>query len=153
MAPEEASGAIARAIIGSSLYMVLGTADADGNPWVSPVYYAHADFTRFYWVSSPARQHSRNLAMRPQLGIVVFDSGAAIYAGQAVYMSAEANEASSAERDDAIAIYSRRSQMHGAGTWTVDAVTGSAEMRLYVATASEHWILEPQTDHRIRVSP
>ena len=33
--PEELA-AIARGIVGANLYMVLGTADEDGRPWVSP---------------------------------------------------------------------------------------------------------------------
>jgi hypothetical protein len=40
-------GAIARSIIDSNLYMTLGTADEDGNPWVSPVYYRPRDTQSF----------------------------------------------------------------------------------------------------------
>jgi hypothetical protein len=36
--------AVARAIIDFNLYMVLGTADESGQPWVTPVYYAAADY-------------------------------------------------------------------------------------------------------------
>lgn len=85
--------------------MVLGTADEDGLPWTSPVYYAHEGYATFYWVSAPERQHSRNLAVRPQLSIVIFDSGAPIYSGQAVYMSAEARQASGGELERGIAIF------------------------------------------------
>ena len=52
----------AREIIERSLYMVLGTADEAGSPWVSPVYFAVSDYTDFYWVSLPDARHSRNLA-------------------------------------------------------------------------------------------
>ena len=58
-------GAIARTIIEANMYMVLGTADKTGRPWVSPVYYAFAGYNEFYWVSSPEARHSRNLATRP----------------------------------------------------------------------------------------
>jgi uncharacterized protein YhbP (UPF0306 family) len=146
-------GAIARAIIGSSLYMVLGTADAEGNPWTSPVYYAHDGYSRFLWVSRPQRKHSQNVARHPQVSIVIFNSGAAISTGQAVYMAAEARETTDAERNEEIAVFSRRSQLHGAGAWTADDVSGSAELRLYIATVSEHWILKPGTDDRISVKP
>jgi pyridoxamine 5'-phosphate oxidase-like protein len=40
MGGNEDPAAIARAIIDSDLYMALGTSDAGGRPWVSPVYYA-----------------------------------------------------------------------------------------------------------------
>ena len=32
----------ARAIIDANLYLTLGTTDADGRPWTSPVYFAPA---------------------------------------------------------------------------------------------------------------
>ena len=83
---------VARAIIDANLYMVLGTADRDGRPWVSPVYYAPAGYAEFYWVSYPEARHSRNLAVRPRIGIVIFDSRAPIGTGQGVYMSAVARE-------------------------------------------------------------
>jgi uncharacterized protein YhbP (UPF0306 family) len=153
MARDEDPAAIARAIIGSGLYMVLGTADEHGIPWTSPVYYAHHGYSRFLWVSRPERRHSRNLAVRPQVSIVIFNSGAAISTGQAVYMAAEAQEATDGERDEGIEIFSRRSLVHGASAWTLNDVTGSAALRLYVATVSEHWILEPGTDNRISVRP
>ncbi len=83
-------GAIARSIIDSNLYVTLGTADAEGRPWVSPVYYASAGYMEFFWASSPKATHSRNIAVRPEISMVIFDSQAAIHTGQAVYMSAVA---------------------------------------------------------------
>jgi hypothetical protein len=71
-------GAIAKAIIDSNLYMTLGTADEDGCPRVSPVYYAPEGYAEFYWVSSPEATHSRNITVRPEVAIVVFDSRAPI---------------------------------------------------------------------------
>ena len=58
----EAAG---RSIVDANLYMVLATADADGRPWASPVYFAVEDYTELFWVSSPDVTHSRNLAVRP----------------------------------------------------------------------------------------
>jgi hypothetical protein len=55
--------------------MTPGTADADGVPWVAPVFYAADGYTDFYWTSSAEAEHSRrNLARRPQVSIPVFDS-------------------------------------------------------------------------------
>ena len=79
-----------REIIEASRYLVLATADAAGRPWSTPVYFAHIGFTEFFWVSSPDVTHSRNIAVRPEVGIAIFDSQAAIGAGQGVYMSAAA---------------------------------------------------------------
>src|SRR5687768_2053911 len=75
-------GAMARAIIDSNLYLTLGTADENGRPWVSPVYYAPEGYAEFYWVSSPEATHSRNIAARPEVAIVVFESRTPIGSGQ-----------------------------------------------------------------------
>jgi nitroimidazol reductase NimA-like FMN-containing flavoprotein (pyridoxamine 5'-phosphate oxidase superfamily) len=94
--------AVAREIIDANLYMVLGTADANGKPWVSPVYYAASGYTEFYWVSSPEVRHSRNLAARSELSIVVFNSQVPIGTGQAVYMEAVAEELTGADLERGI---------------------------------------------------
>ena len=84
--------AVARAILDANHYMTLGTADAAGHPWVSPVFFATDRYRDLYWISSPEATHSRNLAARPELSIVVFDSQAPVGTGQAVYMAAAADE-------------------------------------------------------------
>jgi uncharacterized protein YhbP (UPF0306 family) len=136
-------GAIAQSIIDSNMYMALGTADGAGRPWVSPVYYAPESYREFFWVSSPEARHSRNLATRSEVSIVVFDSRAPIGTGQGVYMSAVAEELTGAELDRGIGIFSRRSKAHGAREWRLDDVGPPAPYRLYRATASEHSVLDP----------
>lgn len=74
MTEEQDLGAVARSIIESNRFMTLGTADADGLPWASPVWYAPKDPRELFWVSSPVARHSRNVAARPQVAIVIFDS-------------------------------------------------------------------------------
>jgi nitroimidazol reductase NimA-like FMN-containing flavoprotein (pyridoxamine 5'-phosphate oxidase superfamily) len=148
-------GAIARGIIDDNRYLVLGTADESGRPWVSPVYYASEAYTTFLWVSSPDATHSWNLAQRPQVSIVVFDSRAPIGTGQAVYMSATAEQLSDADLERGIDTFSRRSVEHGARPWTGEDVRPPAPLRLYRATADRHWVLDPDVrpDHRTPVSP
>src|SRR5271169_3925779 len=99
----------ARDIIEANRYLVLATADAGGQPWSSPVYFAHIGFTKFFWVSSPDVAHSRNIAVRPEVSIVVFDSQAKIGAGQGVYMSAVAELLEGSEATAGIDAFSRRS--------------------------------------------
>jgi len=150
MKPDE----IVRGIVDAGLYMVLATADGEGRPWSSPVYFAHVDCREFVWVSSPDVRHSRNIAVRPEVGIAVFDSSAAIGTGQGAYMSAVAGaveEADAAER--ALEVFSRRSLTHGGRVWTLDDVRSDSGMRLYRAVAVEHSILakDGRPDHRIAV--
>jgi hypothetical protein len=111
--------ATARAIIDANLYMALGTADQDGRPWVSPVYFASSEFREYFWVSSPDATHSRNLAGRPEVGIVSFDSQVPIGGAQAVYMTASADEVTGSERERGIGVFhgGRRSMGPAHGCW------------------------------------
>ncbi len=43
--------AIAREVIDANRYMTIASADARGDPWVSPVYFAQDDYRDFYWMS------------------------------------------------------------------------------------------------------
>jgi Pyridoxamine 5'-phosphate oxidase len=142
-------GATARSILESNLYMVLGTADESGQPWVSPVYYASDGYADFYWVSSPDARHSRNLAARPHLRIVVFDSQVPIDTGQGVYMVAIAEELTGTEVDRGIGIFSRSSLGHGGSEWRLEDVEAPSPYRLYRATATEHSVLDPAA-HPVR---
>ena len=149
------SGAqVVREIIEASRYLVLATADAAGRPWSTPVYFAHIGCTEFFWVSSPDVTHSRNIAVRPEVGIAIFDSQAAIGAGQGVYMSAAATLLEGDEAAQGIEAFSARSVAHGAREWTSEDVRPGAALRLYRATADSHWILakDGRPDHRIPVS-
>src|SRR5262249_42935045 len=132
-------------------YMVLATADETGSPWSTPVYFAHSDFTEFYWISSPDARHSRNIAGRPGVGISIFDSQAKIGTGQGVYMSGLASVVE--ETDAGRAVVSLRSLAHGGRAWTSDDVGPDAPRRLYRAVADAHWILakDGRPDHRIPV--
>lgn len=142
----------ARTIIDTQLYLVLATADAAGRPWSSPVYFASSGPAEFFWVSSPEATHSRNIAVRAEVGIVIFDSSVAIGTGQGVYMSAVAQQVT-ADGDLArgIDVFSRRSLAHGGVAWTVADVQADAGLRLYRAVADAHWVLakDGKPDHRV----
>jgi len=105
--------------------------------------------------SSPDAQHSENLAARPELSIVVFDSHASVGEGQGVYMSAVAELLTGTDLERGIGTFSRVSVSHGARPWTVEDVQPPAALRLYRAHVSEHWVLDPERrpDQRTRVRP
>ena len=147
---------IARSIIDENRYMVLGTADEEGRPWASPVYYAADGYRTFYWVSSPDATHSRNIAVRARIAVVVFDSRAPIGTGQGVYMAAEAEQViEGADLDRGIEVFSARSLADGGNAWTPSDVQATPGLRLYRAEASEHSILakDGAPDHRVHVEP
>ena len=147
--------AVAREIIDLNSFMTLATANADGLPWASPVWFAPAGYTEFFWVSDPEARHSRNLATRPDLSIVIFDSQVPISTGQGVYMAAVGEEVGDVDLDRGIGVFSTRSRSHGGDAWTRDDVRPPALLRLYRATASEHFVLDPAAtvNRRTAVTP
>jgi hypothetical protein len=147
---------LARRLIDANSYLTLGTADVGGRPWVSPVWYAAAGYTELLWVSSPDARHCRNISVRPEVGIAIFDSRVPLGEAQAVYMSAVAQELSAAELERGIEIFSRSSQAAGTQPWSLEDVVAPAGLRLYRATATETFVLDSigdsrKGDHRIPV--
>lgn len=143
---------MARRIIDANRYLTLATADADGRPWATPVWFAPDGYTTFVWASRPDARHSRNIAGRPNVGIVIFDSTVPVGGAQAVYVEALAEQVPAADLEPAIATYSHRSESDGASPWRVADVVGSASHRLYRAGASTHYLLIGN-DARIPVDP
>jgi hypothetical protein len=129
-----------RDLLDSVRYMTLATADADGRPWASPVWFAAPTPSELLWVSDPNARHSRNIAARPEVAVVVFDSTVAEGDAWALYMEATAaqTEPRDIERFD--------------DDWTVEDVTGPAKHRLYVARVGRWWVLGPR-DERVEVTP
>lgn len=144
--------AIARRLIEANMYMTIATADGDGRPWVSPVWFAAASEREFLWVSAPEARHSRNIAVRPEVAIVIFDSAVPVGAAEALYVEAVAEQLADDDVDGAIEIYSRRSQACGAREWDAGDVLAQAPFRLYRATASAQSVLQSD-DRRLPVRP
>jgi Pyridoxamine 5'-phosphate oxidase len=146
---------MARGIIESNRYMVLGTADEAGVPWVTPVWYAQSDYRRFVWVSSPDRAHSRNVGARPDVSIVIFNSQVEVGSARAVYMSARAGELSGADLERGVAFFDTATQAQGlTRRWGLEDMLAPAPYRLYRATVSQHWVLDPDSspDDRAEVT-
>jgi pyridoxine/pyridoxamine 5'-phosphate oxidase len=148
-----------REIIDANRYMTMATADASGIPWVTPVYFTPDGYRDFYWVSSPTSRHSENIAARPEVSIVVFNSQIPIGGAEAVYVSAVAGLVPDAELERCAEIFcSRDPQVTGFG---VADLQGSAPLRLYRASVLEHSLLirgrDPlhpsEVDARVPVDP
>jgi len=154
---QEDLGVVAKEILDTNLYMVLGTADESGQPWVTPVYFSCANYREFYWMSSPEVRHSHNIAVRPQVSIVVFHSQMPVGKGQAVYMSAIAAELTGVASDRGLDVYNGRfsnPSEHGVHAIQSQEVQAPGLYRLYRAVATEHWVLDPagKPDHRTSVT-
>lgn len=141
---EQDCQAIARMIVDSNRFMSLGTADSDGTPWVSPVWYAPDFYREYIWVSRPVTRHSQNLAQRPEVAIVIYDSHRP-GGWTAVYMAGAAAEVEDIEAS--LKVFNRRSTAHGLRAWSREEVGTDGEFRLYRATIGEQFVLD-QHDRR-----
>jgi len=141
----EPRGAFER-IVRAGTYMTLATADANGLPWASPVWFATADFREYFWASSPEARHSHNLAARPELAIAIFDSRQAPGTGQGVYVAAIGAPVPESELDHGLAVYAAQDESLPA--WTRADVLPPAKHRLYRAVATELFVLDSHDERQ-----
>ena len=140
----------ARQQIDENLYMAIATADPTGQPWSSPVYFAHRDYREFFWVSDPDAVHSRNLRERREVGIAIFDSTVPIGTGRGVYVLGVAQELPAHDVGEGIAVFSERAVGHGGEAWGPEDVREPSRHRLYRATAEAVYVLD-EHDRRVEV--
>jgi uncharacterized protein YhbP (UPF0306 family) len=146
----ENHAALAREIVETNAYMTLATADAEGRPWSSPVWFAPEPGLSLLWLSKPGARHSMNLAARPDIAISIFDSTQAIGTGTGVYFEATAAEVAGDDVEPAMAVFSERSQRQGGAAFEPADAIAPARHRLYRATPESVFILDDR-DERIRV--
>ena len=139
---------LARSVIDDNSYMVLGTADESGHPWVSPVWFATVDRRHFHWVSGHETRHSRNLEARQEIAIVIYGRTGAPGTAGVVYISGTAKELTGAELQEGIDIFGRLSRTNEGRDWKLADVQPPAQHRLYRATADEYYVLvrDPDSD-------
>lgn len=137
-APQDA----ARRILSENSYATLATADAGGRPWATPVWFAERDLRDIVWVSRRTRRHSQNVAERPEIALVVFDSTSVVGSANAVYVEADAAEVAEDELGDALAVLTAKTDARGMRPWLAGSLSGDAPHRLYRARATNVWVLD-----------
>lgn len=136
----------ARGILEATSYVVLATADDEGRPWATPVWFAADGLDRLYWLSWPGTRHSRLIERRPEIALTVFDSTVAPHTGTAFYATARARRCGEDDLDEALRAFNRRSVAEGLDALTRDRVTGDTRLRLYVAELTEAWVLDQDAE-------
>jgi nitroimidazol reductase NimA-like FMN-containing flavoprotein (pyridoxamine 5'-phosphate oxidase superfamily) len=131
-------GEMARRVLDTNRYLVLGTIEDDGRPRLSPVYFVPARHRDLYWVSSPDAQHSRNVRARPDVTIVVFDSSSLPNQSEAVYVDAVAREVSEVELTAEVLAEAFDPEGRGGRAFSADELSGDGDLRLYVARATAY---------------
>lgn len=142
--------AAAAAILAGNRYLVLATADGDGRPWASPVWFVAEGTDRFLWVSRPGSEHSRNIGARPEVAIVVFDSSVPPGQTAAFYASGLAEEVPPDALERAVAAFSEGSVADGLEPWTVEMVSAPSDFRLFRARVVEASVLMPAREKDFR---
>lgn len=154
-APQPAGDGVSRGIdlwptvhplLAANSYLVLATADAEGRPWVTPLFFALLDEEHLVWVSSPDSRHSQNLGVRARAAATVFDSHAAIGRAEAVYLEVTA----SMLKDNRLAVACERlnARLPPAQQLGPDDIGPGAELRVYQARVTEFSVLVRGGDTR-----
>jgi uncharacterized protein YhbP (UPF0306 family) len=120
-------------------YLVLGTVDAEGQPWVTPVFFAPLEPDRVCWVSSPDSRHSRNIDSRMAIAITVFDSTVEVGRAEAAYFDADAAQLPADETDSAL--HALNSRLPQAKRLSRDDLQPVGLMVVYQATLRRRYVL------------
>jgi general stress protein 26 len=132
---------LARSIIDEIAYMTIASADADGIPWASPVWFAHDRYSEFIWISRPDTRHSQNIAARPGISIVIFDSRTPIDTGRGIYIEATAEQVTDdADVERLAAIFSEQSVAQGGSELTAEEIREPAHLRPYRASVDRAFV-------------
>jgi nitroimidazol reductase NimA-like FMN-containing flavoprotein (pyridoxamine 5'-phosphate oxidase superfamily) len=153
MPPDPASDRpelLARALLEQNSYLTLATANAAGVPWASPVWFAARDLGEFVWASKPGSRHSCNIAERPLVSLVIFDSSKKPGEGSALYLTADAELVHNETFDQALELYNERSAERGLPAWDPAQLREPARHRLYRAITLEAFVLDDR-DERVSV--
>jgi uncharacterized protein YhbP (UPF0306 family) len=129
-------------VLNDTTYAVLATADADGTPWATPVWFAHDHLDRLYWLSWPESRHSQLIEQRSEIALTVFDTTAAPNEGTGFYATAQAHQCPDGHVDAALSVLNRRLLTQGLSELTRENVTGQSRLRPYVAEIDEAWVLD-----------
>jgi hypothetical protein len=151
---------LARDILDSIRYVVLGTVDDDGRTRTSPVYFTPHGYEDLYWVSYADTHHSHNVVRDSRLSGVVFDSTRPPGESSAVYVTGTAREVPA----DELAEHLPRAfdpEGRGGRRFSADELSDDDDLRLWllhvesweVHVRAGHPTLGTGRDRRVAVDP
>jgi len=140
---------IVKALLGDIHYLTLATADADGRPWASTVWFCASLRSpsterldvELIWLSRPEARHSLNLLERPEVGISVFDSQQPADTGVGLQFAARAERVTRGELEEAVAVFSKASLGAGGNAWSPAQLEAPAPLRAYRARPDRAFLL------------
>lgn len=122
--------------INNNLYMNIASVSREGQPWNTPVFFAHAD-NKLYWFSAKASVHSKNIEENEDVFITIYDStvkegeGKGLYVKAAAYLIEDA-----AEIEKAVDVYNDKAHTFKI---TDEFVSPQSPNGLYCADIIEMW--------------
>ncbi len=124
----------AKKIVADNFYMTIASASLNGQPWISPVFFAYDSDYNLYWVSNKDSLHSNLIRSNPKIAVVIFNSQAAQDDVDAVYFEADAFELHDAHRiKHAAATLRQRVIKDEFKVYNLEQVTNNATWRIYQA--------------------
>jgi len=125
-------------ILNSTQYATISTVDEKGSPWAAPVWYVVDESNSVYWWSPKDSQHSKNIAVNPEVYITIFDSTLPEGKGLGLYIRAEALELSEEdELQKAVKLYNASTEVF---KLNLENCLGKSPTRVYKATPSKMWV-------------
>lgn len=82
----------AKKIISSINYINIASVTPGGQPWNTPVYFAHDKDLNFYWLSWKKNVHSQNIRNNSNVFVTIYDSKVPGGTGFGVYFQGKAYE-------------------------------------------------------------
>lgn len=134
----------AKQIFQNIQYAALATADSQGDPWNTPVFCAYDKLGRIYWSSHIESMHSKNIAQRPQIFIVLYNSKAGKGEGTGLYIKAGVDVLTDIDEiKEALVLLGKR---RGKSFDHPEKFVANAQQRLYRATPHKAWINDAEQD-------
>lgn len=131
---------VARKLIQYNHHMVVATADAQGKPWISPVFYMYDEHFNLYWVSDKSALHSQNIRHNRCVAICIFGPISQEEEDKihGIYIDAEVSELTDEnEITSAASILRQRTQPDKFMIKSLADVAGIAAWRIYKAVPKE----------------
>ena len=126
-------------LLADNRYLVLGTADTEGRPWVTPVFFAADGGHKVFWVSSVDSRHSHNISARPTVAITIFDSHVPVGGAEAVYLEATAGPVSGHAVAEGVDLLNTR--LSASDRLGPENIAPAGPMQVYQATITHHFVL------------
>lgn len=133
--PSERLAASALSILDKTTLLSMATVCEDGTPYINTCFFAYDGSLRVFVLTPPTTTHAKNLAIRPDVSIAVFDShqvsGAEL---QGLQLAATGEQAQGEVLEQALNTYSQRFPGLKASAPDVLALLSNFESRLFVLT-------------------